>query len=110
VYLKNILRPILDAYITASNVLKRLVDHEAEEKVLQMDMIVEIKKQLQNKTILYGESMALDPIRNLVQRVVHWKILESHKKDLKNIYYLHDDFNNSEAVDDLIHRLGKLRV
>lgn len=55
VYLKNMLRPILDAYLTASNVLRRLVDHEAEEKMLQMDMLAEIKKQLQNKAILYGE-------------------------------------------------------
>ncbi|OXA44180.1 glycerol-3-phosphate acyltransferase 1, mitochondrial [Folsomia candida] len=110
VFLKNILRPILDAYTTASHVFVRLVDHEAEEKVLQMDMLAEIKKQLQNKAILYGESMALDPIRNLVQRAVHWRVLESHKKDLKNIYCLHDDFNGRDAIEDLILRLGKLRV
>lgn len=54
--------------------------------------------------------MALDPIRNLVQRAVHWRVLESHKKDLKNIYCLHDDFNGRDAIEDLILRLGKLRV
>ncbi len=54
VYLKNMLKPILDAYITASSVLKRLVDHEVDEKVLQMDMLAEIKKQLYNRAILYG--------------------------------------------------------
>lgn len=60
VFLKNILRPILDAYTTASHVFVRLVDHEAEEKVLQMDMLAEIKKQLQNKAILYGNVISTD--------------------------------------------------
>lgn len=59
VYLKNMLRPILDAYTTASHVFRRLVDHEAEEKLLQMDMLAEIKGQLQNKAILYGNKKIL---------------------------------------------------
>lgn len=54
--------------------------------------------------------MTLDPIRNLVSRAVQWQVLESHKKDFKNIYYLHDNFNNIEAVEEIIQRLEKLRV
>lgn len=54
--------------------------------------------------------MALDPIRNLVQRAVHWQVLECEKKDFKNIYYLHQDYNSAQAVEDLIQRLDKLRV
>jgi hypothetical protein len=58
------LRPILDAYITAANVLRRLVDHEADEKRLQMDMLAEIKGRLQNKAILYGMGQISHSIDN----------------------------------------------
>jgi len=111
VYLKNMLRPLLDTYITGSTVLRRLVDHEAEEKRLQIAMLSEIKGQLQNKAIFYGESMALDPIRNFIQRGIDWQVLERHRKqDLRSIYTLHNDFNTGEAVDAMIARLQKLRV
>jgi len=57
-YLKNMLRPILDTYIVCLNVLKRLVAHEAQEKELQMEMLSEIKGQLQHNKITYGEQKA----------------------------------------------------
>jgi len=92
-------------------VFRRLVDHEAEEKRLQIAMLSEIKGQLQNKAILFGESMALDPIRNLIQRGIDWQVLERHKKqDLRSIYTLHNDFNTGEAVEAMMTRLQKLRV
>lgn len=55
-FLKNLLHPIMDSYIAASSVFKRLVGHEATEKQLQMDMLVEIKGQVQRNVLPYSKN------------------------------------------------------
>jgi hypothetical protein len=109
-FLKNLLHPIMDSYIAASHVFKRLVGHEATEKQLQMDMLAEIKGQIQGNLLQYGESMALDPVRNLINLSLRWQVLESFTNESITSYYLHDHFDDQNAVDGLIQRLKKFRV
>ncbi|CAG7731749.1 unnamed protein product [Allacma fusca] len=110
VYLKNLVRPILDTYSVSCYALKRLVLCEAQEKQLQMDMLAEVKSQLQQNAIHYGESLALDPIRNFIKVLVGWQVLECFRKDNVSIYYLQDHFDNEKAIDEVIQRVHSGRL
>jgi len=66
----------MDSYITASSVLKRLVDNEVEEKRLQMDMLAEIKGQIQNNNLPYGIKTSF----NLFSNSIKYRLLGHNNK------------------------------
>lgn len=62
----------MDTYYTAACVLKRLVDHEAPEKQLQMDILTEIKNLVQHDKLEFSK------LFQFVQLTFIQPVLSSH--------------------------------
>ncbi|CAG7726717.1 unnamed protein product [Allacma fusca] len=60
--------------------------------------------------IHYGESLALDPVRNFIKVFVGWQVLECFRKDNVSIYYLQDHFDNEKAIDEVIQRVHRFNI
>jgi len=109
-FLHRLIAPILETYSASSQVLHRLVGHEAPEKHLEMEMLAEIKCHLRQQLVKNGESLALDPIRNFVKVLVGWQVLESHTENAILTYFLGEAFDNEMAVDTVIQRIRRFQL
>ncbi|ODN06204.1 Glycerol-3-phosphate acyltransferase 1, mitochondrial [Orchesella cincta] len=108
-FLTNLLKPIVDTYFTAACVLRCIVGFEIQEKQLQMDILTEIKSLLQHDSLTYGESLAMDPVRNFIKLMSGWEVLESYKYDRTTVYYLQDHFDCDKTIEEVIRRIQKYR-
>ena len=113
IFLTNLLQPIIHTYYTCACVLKRVVGYEIPEKPLQMDILAEIKSLLQRDLLPFGESLAMETIRNFIKLMVRWDVLDSFKLDRNTstiIYYIHDHFESESKVEKVIRRIEAFRI
>ncbi|XP_063239985.1 glycerol-3-phosphate acyltransferase 1, mitochondrial isoform X2 [Bacillus rossius redtenbacheri] len=108
-FLHRVLRPLVDAYVVAGLALGRLVGRELAERDLLLDVLAEMKTQLDAGFISCGESMCVDPVRNALKLFECWGVLQCHSHGGVKLYYLHRDYDSDERVAQVFRKLGRFK-
>nr|CAD7412184.1 unnamed protein product [Timema cristinae] len=108
-FLHTLLRSLLDVYVVSALVITRLVDRELPERELVMEVLAEMKTQLDDGDMLYGESLCVDPIKNALKLFERWEILGCHSEDRIKLYHLKEAFDSETEVALVLDKLNRFK-
>nr|CAD7446036.1 unnamed protein product [Timema bartmani] len=108
-FLHTLLRSLLDVYVVSALVITRLVDRELPERDLVMEVLAEMKTQLDDGDMLYGESLCVDPIKNALKLFERWEILGCRSEDRIKLYHLKEAFDSETEVALVLDKLNRFK-
>ncbi|XP_022917375.1 glycerol-3-phosphate acyltransferase 1, mitochondrial isoform X2 [Onthophagus taurus] len=110
IYLRSVLRSLVEAYATTAFTLEKIIGRSLIENELVGDIMSEMKKQLADGSLLYPESVSVDPIKNALKLFQKWDILECHSEKRLRLYYLKDSQDNATSINTLYNRINKFKT
>nr|CAD7197989.1 unnamed protein product [Timema douglasi] len=108
-FLHTLLRSLLDVYVVSALVITRMVDRELPERELVMEVLAEMKTQLDDGDMLYGESLCVDPIKNALKLFERWEVLGCHSEDRVKSYHLKEAFDSETEVALVLDKLNRFK-
>ncbi|XP_014222103.1 glycerol-3-phosphate acyltransferase 1, mitochondrial isoform X2 [Trichogramma pretiosum] len=108
-FLHTLLRPLIDTYTFSAYSLRKLVGRSMAERELVQEILSEIKSNIDTGIVNYGESLCVDPIKNSLKLFEKKNILECHVQENAKIYYLKDEFDDEEAVNQIYETLATFK-
>ncbi|XP_047366032.1 glycerol-3-phosphate acyltransferase 1, mitochondrial isoform X4 [Vespa velutina] len=108
-FLHTMLRPLIDTYTLSAYTLRKLVRRSLSEKVLLHEVLNEIKTNLDNGIINYGESLCVDPIKNSFKLFEKLNILECVPQGNVKIFYLKVDYDTDVAIENFYQDIAAFK-
>ncbi|OXU29518.1 hypothetical protein TSAR_003830 [Trichomalopsis sarcophagae] len=105
-FLHTLLRPLIDTYTFSAFSLKKLVGRSLSERDLVQEILGEIKTNIDQGIINYGESLCVDPIKNSLKLFEKKNILECHPQEHVKIYYLKDEYDDDAAANTVYETIA----
>ncbi|XP_076036187.1 glycerol-3-phosphate acyltransferase mino isoform X2 [Oratosquilla oratoria] len=105
----QMLTPLLDSYFCTASGLCRLVNRQMPDKEFVHDTQTDIQARLEQGSLKYGESIAVDPIRNALKFLENKGIIESYSHDNVRLIYLSRAFDAEEQLTAIINDIDLFR-
>ncbi|XP_017778247.1 PREDICTED: glycerol-3-phosphate acyltransferase 1, mitochondrial isoform X1 [Nicrophorus vespilloides] len=108
-FLRSLLMPLIEAYSVTASSLYKLVDRTVLENELVKDILEEMKSELSSGSLLYEESVSVDPIKNALKLYQRLELLEVHTEKKLKLYYLKENVNNNDSVKKMFEKIDVYR-
>ncbi|KAL1491850.1 hypothetical protein ABEB36_012385 [Hypothenemus hampei] len=109
-YFAQILMPLVETYAIAGWTLRNLVKKQLLENELVEEIVRELKNQLEAQTVHYGESVAVDPIKNSLKLYQKWGVLECQQEYKLKLYSLKEPYDNYESIKMFHEKISRFRL
>ncbi|KAI1287351.1 Glycerol-3-phosphate acyltransferase 1, mitochondrial [Halotydeus destructor] len=107
---RSILGPFIESYWLAASHLLTLIKKQSEYNLFTENMLTSAKDKLCQGLLCYPESVVMDQLKNALNLFENWKVIERKIAAGVTVVYLTRQFDNQDALNDVIMKIEKFKM